>query len=140
MPQRYTTTRVVAFRETDAAGIVHFTRYFGWMEEIEHEYMRHLGFSVVWDDQDGTISWPRVHASCDYTSALKFEDIVASEIEVEKLGDSSVTFHIWFRSQDRAVAEGRIVAVCCRVGQNDRPRSIPIPPWMFEKLRAAMNG
>ena len=39
-------TRRVEFADTDAAGIAHFSAFFAWMEETEHEFLRSRGLSV----------------------------------------------------------------------------------------------
>ena len=62
MTQHYKTTRRVEFRDTDAAGMVHFSVFFVYMEQAEHELLRHLGLSVVLSDESGPISFPRVAA------------------------------------------------------------------------------
>ena len=67
----YRLTRRVQFYETDAAGIVHFSCYFRYMEEAEHALWRAAGLSIHADDSD--IGWPRVRASCDFHRALRFE-------------------------------------------------------------------
>ena len=36
----FRTTRRVEFRDTDAAGIVHFSAFFFYMESVEHEFLR----------------------------------------------------------------------------------------------------
>ena len=86
MSEAFTTTRLVEFRDTDAAGIVHFATFFDWMEEVEHEFLRQLGLSVMMTDDNIRISFPRVHASCDYQSSLQFEDVVDIEMTVQQLG------------------------------------------------------
>src|SRR5690606_37511976 len=70
----FTLRRRVEFRDTDAAGIVHFSVYFNYMEEAEHALLRSLGTSVVTSDAEGPISWPRVAAACEFRGALRFED------------------------------------------------------------------
>ena len=45
MPEPYRTTRRVEFRDTDAAGIVHFSAFFFYMESVEHEFLRQPTFS-----------------------------------------------------------------------------------------------
>src|SRR5688572_30626127 len=42
----YKTSRRIEFRDTDAAGIAHFSVFFTFMEEAEHEFLRHVGLSV----------------------------------------------------------------------------------------------
>ena len=134
MPTPFRTTRLVEFQETDAAGIVHFGTFFSWMEQAEHEMLRGLGLSVMMKDDGGKISWPRVHASCDFQSPLHFEDTVEIEIRVDNIGDKNVDYHFHFTCQGRAIAEGKMVAVCCRVERGEPLRSISIPPWIVEKL------
>ncbi len=41
----FRTKRRIEFAETDMAGIVHFSNYFRYMEETEHEFLRSLGLT-----------------------------------------------------------------------------------------------
>ena len=56
------TKRRIEFAETDMAGIAHFSSFFRYMEEVEHAYFRSLGISVVHQQDNGQLSWPRVSA------------------------------------------------------------------------------
>jgi 4-hydroxybenzoyl-CoA thioesterase/acyl-CoA thioester hydrolase len=134
MSAPFRTTRRVEFRDTDAAGIAHFSVFFNYMEEAEHELLRSIGSSVLLQDDAGTTSWPRVAVSCDYRGAVRFEDELAIEVRVERLGEKSVTYAFRFHHQDRDVAEGRITAVYCRVGPAGL-RSLPVPAELREKLQ-----
>ena len=134
MTTTYRTTRCVQFRDTDAAGIVHFSVFFNYMEEVEHQLLRHLGTSVVMRDQHGTISWPRVSAKCNYLSAVRFEDTLDAEAWVERLGKKSVTYAFRFSLEGRPVATGSMTAVCCRMGQEDGLQSIAIPYSVADRL------
>lgn len=127
--------RRVEFCETDAAGIAHFSAFFQYMEQAEHALLRHLGLSVNWRDDEGTIGWPRVHAECDYVGAVKFEDLLDVSVCVERLGDKSVTYAFEFTLSQRPVARGKVTAVCCRIVHDQPIRSISIPAWMAERLR-----
>jgi acyl-CoA thioester hydrolase len=133
MATTYHTQRRVEFRDTDAAGIAHFTAFFNYMEEVEHEFLRSRGLSVVTYDADGVLSWPRVSAQCDYQGAVRFEDVVDVELVVDRVGTKSVTYRFVFRHQGRQVAQGRLTAVCCRMEQGD-PRSMPIPDDVMAQL------
>src|SRR5205085_6427896 len=123
----FVVTRRVEFRDTDAAGIMHFASFFPLMESVEHEFLRHLGLSVLMRETAGPISWPRVHAECDYRSAVRFEDLLTVELSIARIGEKSITYHFAIREAGRAVADGRIVAVCCRLSPESPPKSIPIP-------------
>jgi len=117
-------TRRVEFAETDMAGIVHFTNFFRYMEETEHAFLRSLGLSVVMHDEQGELGWPRVAVACDYRLPIRYEDVIEIELRVAALGERSVTYHFVIQRQGRTVADGRMTAVCCRLGDGP-PRSIP---------------
>ncbi len=135
MAAHYTTTRRVEFRDTDTAGIMHFSAYFTYMEQAEHEFLRHLGLSVHLRDEQGVISWPRASAKCDYLGAARFEDVFQIHVSVARLGEKSVTYRFRFTRDDTQLALGSITAVCCRLDLGGGPpRSISIPPAIAEKL------
>jgi acyl-CoA thioester hydrolase len=132
----FSATRRVEFRDTDAAGIMHFASFFPLMESVEHEFLRHLGLSVLANDGTGPVSWPRVNARCDYRSAVRFEDVLSVTLSIERLGTKSVTYRFDISHDGRPVAEGHMTAVCCRLSTTGGPmQSIPIPPEIAAKLR-----
>ncbi len=132
----FTATRRVEFRDTDAAGIMHFASFFPLMESVEHEFLRHLGLSVLSHDGQGPFSWPRVNAQCDFQSAVKFEDVLTITLNISRLGNKSVTYKFEVRDGERPVATGQMTAVCCRLPATDGTlRSIPIPEDVAAKLR-----
>lgn len=140
MQSTYTTTRRVEFHDTDAAGIMHFSTFFTFMEEAEHELLRHLGLSVYLDENGGKISWPRVSASCDFQDSVRFEDEVEISVAIERLGEKSVTYTFQFRHGQREIARGKMTSVCCRILVDEPPRPIPIPEWIVEKLKAMADA
>ena len=132
-----TTRRRVEFRDTDAAGIVHFSAFFFWMESAEHELLRAASIPVVDHGADGVdTSWPRVSASCDYVSAVRFGDEIEIAVGVAALGRSSVTSSFTFGAAGREVARGRVVAVRCRMHPGRKPEAVPIPADVLERLAA----
>lgn len=130
----YRTSRRVEFHNTDAAGIIHFSAYFQFMEEAEHEFLRSRGLSVLMRDEAGAISWPRVTTRCEFRGPLRFEDVVDIEVRITRLGEKSVTYSFRFEHAGRTVAEGEMASVCCRLHDQGPPQSIVIPPSVREKL------
>ena len=133
MSNGFTCQRRVEFRDTDAAGIAHFSVFFVWMEQAEHEAMRYVGMSVM--ERDAEISWPRVSAQCDYTSPAFFEEVVDVRVTVNRLGRKSVTYGFDFHCGGRAIARGQITTVCCDITTVGQLKAIPIPPSMADQLR-----
>lgn len=117
------------------AGIVHFSVFFTYMESAEHEFLRKIGLGVFNQVDGKTLSWPRVAASCNYRTAIRFEDEIQIEVTIEKLGNSSIAFkHHIFRG-DTLVADGTMTTVCCEVQHEKKPESVPIPDAFLEKLK-----
>lgn len=132
----YRITRRVQFAETDTAGVMHFSNYFRWMEEVEHAWFRSLGMSVVQPHAVGTVSWPRIMVSCEYFAPVRFEDEVELHLQVMSLSDKSMTYEVTFLKNGQKTARGRTKAVCCRTFDGGRFESIPIP----QDIRAKMEG
>lgn len=134
MSQVFKTERRVEFRDTDAAGIVHFSVFFAYMEQAEHALLRTVGLGVILDVGDQQISFPRVHAECDYRSPIKFEQLVDIEIVVQRIGSRSITYQFKFSCEGRAVADGVITAACCELS-GSRPVAVPIPDLFVDALK-----
>ena len=147
MQMPYVSHRRVEFRDTDAAGIMHFSTFFTYMEEVEHEFLRALGLSVVMPLPQsqaqgignttasvGTISWPRVAAECQYHGSAQFEEQLSIELRIAELGTSSVKYSFRFHVDDRVIASGTLTSVCCRIIPNHPPESMPIPEDMRRQL------
>src|SRR3954471_3722019 len=90
VPSEIRLKRRVQFYETDAAGIVHFSWFFRYMEEAEHALWREAGLSIHPPDSD--IGWPRVAASCEFHRALAFEDQIDIAIRVTEVSRRTISY------------------------------------------------
>lgn len=144
--------RRVEFRDTDAAGIAHFSTFFVWMESAEHELLRHAGVPLVdvveasapavdgeVRELPGTYSWPRVSANCDYKSAVRFNDELDIFVGLEAIGRSSLTWALRFEQAGRWIAQGRVVAVRCLLRPGLPPVAVPIPEGVQRRLKPYRN-
>ncbi len=140
MPVVYRTQRRVEFFDTDMAGIVHFSRFFIYMEQAEQEFLRSLGLSVslVWEGQ--SIGFPRVSAKCDYISTVTFEDVMDIDVSIEKIGTKSITYQFQFSKNGKPVATGTTVACCSRKNADRKMEGIPIPASYKAKLEALLTS
>jgi acyl-CoA thioester hydrolase len=132
--------RRVEFCETDAAGIVHFSSFFLYMEQAEHALFRTMGTSIFPFDfhhmreHDPPFTFPRVRCECEYLAPVKFEQVIEMRVHVERLGTKSVTYHHEMLVAERVVARGRIIAVCSSHVQG-KLIGCPIP----ERLRTSLS-
>ncbi len=127
MPQTFNFKRRVEFRDTDMAGIVHFSVFFAYMEQAEHEMLRCLGTNVISEINGEKVSWPRVHASCDYRRAIRYDELVSIDVSVKRIGEKSVTYGFIFERDNERIAEGSITAACCLFQHGGPPQAISVP-------------
>lgn len=129
----FTARRKVEFADTDMGGIVHFSKYFVYMETAEHEFLEALGSNVVLWREGRQISWPRVAVSCEYASPMRFGDEVEIRVQVRRKGTKSMTYEFRFVRDGEEIARGNMTSVCCEVG-DDGLRAIPIPEEISRQI------
>lgn len=105
------------------------------MESAEHELIRSTGFSVHSTFEGQTLSFPRVAVSCQFHSPARSEEVLDIAIRITRLGESSVTYDFEFTHEGRAVAQGEMTSVCCRIDPNQPLAAVPIPTEVAEKLK-----
>ncbi len=132
----FRTTRLVEFSDTDMAGIVHFANFFRFMEAAEHAYLRACGLSVIGSWEGQAITFPRVHADCDYLRPARFQDVLEIEVLLEKIGRASVHYAFVFRQAGEVIATGRITTVLCRIGPGHALEPFAVPESLRERLLA----
>lgn len=140
MAHEFHTQRRIEFADTDMAGIVHFARFFIFMETAEHEFLRSLGTSVAAKLDHLQLGWPRLAASCEYLSPAKFEDVLDIRIVVTRKGNKSMTYQFDFRRGEVLIARGQMSSVCCIVGAEGKLKSIPIPDFLAERIQEAPDS
>ncbi len=123
----------VSWSDTDAAGIVHFSNHFRYVERAEEELYNSMGFDFVSIFRKYGFALPRVEACCKYYSPLRFNDIIEVRIVVEEVREKSLTyrFQIYNVTEDKLAAEGHIVAVAADISKG---RSVPLDREFVERL------
>jgi YbgC/YbaW family acyl-CoA thioester hydrolase len=141
MPFEFKLVRRVEFSETDAAGIVHFSNFFRYMEAVEHAFIRSLGFSVNLDQHDPPLGFPRIHADCDYRAPLRFEEEFEAHLLVREKRTRSLGYTIRFRRVGGdEVAMGGLVVVCVAHRPDGGLTPTPIPEALANRIQVAPPG
>jgi acyl-CoA thioester hydrolase len=133
MPSEFTIIRRVEFSETDAAGIVHYSNFFRYMEACEHAFFRSQGTSIV--DKSSGVGWPRVHVSCDYRNPLYFEDEFTIALRVTGKTRKSLTYEFVFEKGNIGIAEGVLTVCCVRRDEAGEMRATDIPAAIADTIR-----
>ena len=128
--------RRIQFAETDMAGIVHFSRYFRFMEEAEHALWRAAGLSIA----EPTHGWPRVAAAFDYKRPLRFQDEFVVLVRIIAVSRRTIRYGFELRRDDTFVGHGSITVASVTVSAAGEMTSVDVPIGIVERLRGAMNG
>jgi acyl-CoA thioester hydrolase len=141
MAYEFKAIRRVEFAETDIACIVHYSNFFRYMETAEHGFFRSLGLSVVMDQFDPPVGWPRVHAECDYLFPLRFEDEVEIHMLVREKRSKSLSYLFRFRKLNAPpvieVARGALTVVCVTQEAKGNIAAVTSPEFLAEKIEVA---
>jgi YbgC/YbaW family acyl-CoA thioester hydrolase len=137
MPQLVYTRRV-EFAETDAAGIVHFSVFFRYMEEAEHAVWRAAGLRIHQPQSD--ITWPRISASFDFKSPLRFEQEFEVRTGLDAITRSTIRWAHTISRGDTVIGSGTVTVVCVRKLADGGMKSAELPADVISKLRAALSS
>jgi YbgC/YbaW family acyl-CoA thioester hydrolase len=128
-PARIRIRRRVAWMDTDAAGIYHWSTVIRFAEEAEAELHTALGISEITFG-----ATPRVKAGFEFRLPLRFNDPAWIDLSVTRVGRSSVRYEAIVRDAgEQLVAEGEVVTVFI---DPETRRSAPWP----EPVRAALSA
>jgi YbgC/YbaW family acyl-CoA thioester hydrolase len=127
--------RRVQFYETDAAGIVHFSNYFRFMEEAEHALWRDAGLSIA--PQGSEIGWPRVQVSFEYFRPLRFEEEFETHLRIVEIAEKKIRYSCNITSSGANVARGIMTVVCVTKRPNEPMKSIAIPKEILSRFEVS---
>ena len=125
MLSRYRLQRRVLFYETDAAGIVHFSWFYRYMEEAEHALWREAGLSIA--PRGAHIGFPRVSASFDFRRPLYFEDQFEVAIEVAAITAKTIRYTAIVSRDQTEIAVGSLTVACVSRSPGGPMKAIEIP-------------
>ena len=134
---QYRTSRAVEFSDTDMEGLIHFSRFFIYMETAEHRFLAGLGSSVALREQGRRLGWPRLAVGCEFLAPVRFEDELDIRLLVLRKGRRSLTYGCEFFHRGRQVARGQSSSVCCILGSDGRLEPTDIPEDLAVRIAEA---
>jgi YbgC/YbaW family acyl-CoA thioester hydrolase len=131
----YLLKRRANFYETDAAGIVHFTWFFRYMEEAEHALWREAGLSIAAPGAE--IAWPRVAASMEFRRPLRFEEEFEIWLGIAAITEKNIRYTCRISKNGKPVASGSLTIACVRKEPDGSMKSVPIPCEIASRFEVA---
>jgi acyl-CoA thioester hydrolase len=138
VPSEYRLKRRVQFYETDAAGIVHFSCFFRYIEEAEHALWREAGLSIA--PPGSNIGWPRVAAAFTYHRPLRFEDEFEIHLRIAEIAEKTIRYTALLTCGGAKVATGTLTIACVSHGPDETLKSIPIPQDIAARFQVAADA
>jgi YbgC/YbaW family acyl-CoA thioester hydrolase len=123
----------VLFSETDVAGIVHFSNFFRYFEDAEHELWRQAGLSI--HPEKSAIGWPRVMASCEFLRPLKFEQEFEISLRIVEMTKRTIRYEGTITRGGERIAAGAWKIACVDRLPDGSLKSAEIPPNVAERLK-----
>ena len=129
-------TRRVQFHETDAAGIVHFSVFFRYMEEAEHAMWRAAGLSI--SAPGAPVGFPRVATSFDFLRPLRFEDEFEVRLRVTGKTPKTLSYSATIAKDGTTLARGALTIACVRQRPGEPMRGTEIPAAIADRFAVAV--
>ncbi|MDH3596252.1 MAG: acyl-CoA thioesterase [Rhodospirillales bacterium] len=132
-PSAFNVTRRVKWGDCDPAGIIYTPRVLDYaMETLEAWNREVLGVPWMKLNWEMSMGWPTVRAELDFLAAPAPDEDVVTELRVEQVGRSSITFLIT-GDDGNGRAFFRVKVTSCLIS---RPafKPTPIPKSLLERI------
>jgi 1,4-dihydroxy-2-naphthoyl-CoA hydrolase len=116
----------IFLHHTDAAGRLFYANQFFLMHEAKELFLEKIGLSIKELLDHPETSFPLVHAEADFKSILIAGEGIRITVEVEKVGETSITvLFVIYKADGTLAGTGKTVnvAVSKKTG-----KKMPIPP------------
>jgi acyl-CoA thioesterase FadM len=105
------------------------------MEEAEHALWREAGLSIA--PAGRAVGFPRVSASFDFHSPLRFEDECDVAIRIAAIADKSIRYACEISRGDDRIATGAITVVCVSLQPGGAMKAVSIPLDIVSRFAVA---
>ncbi|MDG1270721.1 MAG: thioesterase family protein [Ulvibacter sp.] len=129
--KKTTTTLRVRYGETDKMGIVYYGNYATYLEQGRTEWLRDIGFSYKWMEDNG-IHLPVVELSVKYKAPARYDDVLTVTTTLKKIPTYSIEFTYEIHNQEgQLLITGETSLVFVNSITNKLQRA---PNYLLEKL------
>jgi tol-pal system-associated acyl-CoA thioesterase len=125
----------VVWPDIDLAGVVYFANFMSYFERAEVEWVRSHGIEYGEFLETLGIWMPRVSVQCNYHRPARLDDLLSTEMRLERMGRTSFTlaFNIYREPAREYLADGTfVIAAVSRTSF----KPIPIPKPYREILES----
>ncbi|MEZ4874554.1 MAG: thioesterase family protein [Flavobacteriaceae bacterium] len=91
MTRKATTILRVRYGETDQMGVVYYGNYAQYLEQGRTEWLRELGFSYKWMEENN-IQLPVTHLKIQYHHPARYDDLITVVTTLQKIPTAKIEF------------------------------------------------
>jgi 4-hydroxybenzoyl-CoA thioesterase len=126
----------VPFSACDPAGIVFFAQYFVMFQNLVDDWITE-GLGIAYGDLLGPrrVGLPTVRFETDFKAISTMGDLITLGIEVEQLGNKSLTLQLMVSGPNGVRVQARQVIVCTSL---ETHRSMSLPPDLRHAIETFM--
>lgn len=129
----FTTQRMLQFGDCDISGTAYYPSYLNILNGVNEEFWTVIGFpwhEIIWKERWGT---PTVHISCDFSKPSLFGETLTFNLDVIKIGRSSLTIeHAVYCGEELRWTSRQVLAA----SDLDKHTSMPWPDAVRAKLES----
>jgi len=121
----------VRYGETDQMGIVYYGNYAQYLEQGRTEWLRELGFSYKWMEENN-IHLPVINLHIDYKSPAHYDDVITITTTLKNIPTATIEFLYEIHNQD-----GRLLilgSTALAFVNSTTKKIMRAPDYLLEKL------
>lgn len=122
----------IKLHETDAAGLLFFSRQFEIIHDAYESLLEKMGFGFAVLIRKKTYFLPIVHAEADYKRPLFVGDLITVEVSISEVGRSSFTFSYQIKNSKKQIV-GTAKTIHVTIDKKKR-KAIPLPKNFREEI------
>lgn len=121
----------VRYGETDQMGVVYYGNYAQYLEQGRTEWLRELGFSYKWMEEND-IHLPVVNLTVDYKKPARYDDVISVKTILRKTPTIKIEFDYEIRNEkDELLVTASTTLVFINSITNKLTKA---PDYLLEKL------
>ena len=133
--------------------MVHFSNFFRYMEEAEHALWRAAGLTIHPEPEPelepaspklaatpASVGWPRVAASADFKTPLRFEEEFEVRVTIAAVSARTITYAHDIVRGDDPIGTGTVTVACVRRDVNGVRKAVAVPADVLQRLRAVLQA
>jgi acyl-CoA thioester hydrolase len=121
----------VRYAETDQMGVVYYGNYAQYLEQGRTEWLRELGFSYKWME-DNQVILPVTNLNINYKFPARYDDVITITTELKEIPTFKIEFYYEIHNQDNQLlvtADTTLVFI-----NSITNKLMKAPEYLLEKL------